>query len=473
MKLRRLFASGVRNKVGPTGGEGGGGVATPAAAATAANVTDVHAALRTRNEEIKAVLEPYMGRTGVNALYVEALADPSMTVDGVRAKLLPILGAATEPARSLHVEMGTSEPEKLRGAAEQHLLARYNVISGAAADAARQGNPFARSSLVNIAEQMLILSGVNTRTMGREEIARRVLGAQTSSDFPILLENVLHKTLIGGYHAAPFTWSRFCTTGTLVDYRPHGRYHLSSFSDLQPTNEHGEYQNGTLGDGTKETIVGQRKGRIMEITPEVLINDDLGALIRISGAMGQAAGRTIEKDVYSLFLANGGNGPTMGDGYTLFHAKHGNIAATGGAPSVTLIDAGRVQMAEQMDPAGNDYLDIAPTIWLGPMSLGGQARVINRAEYDPDTPDKLQRPNMVNNLFKDIIDTPRLTGTPWYMLADFNTESVFEVAFLEGVQTPTLEQELNFRTDGIAWKAVHRYGVAAVGWRGALKNPGQ
>lgn len=465
MKLRKLFAAGYRNKLGADGGEGGGGFAV--------TVADVHAALRTRNDEIKAVLEPYMKRDGVHALYVEALADPSATADTVRAKLLPILGANSEPAGTgMHVEMGTSEAEKIRGAAEQMLMARYNVIKGADADAARQGNPFASATISGIAERMLIQAGVNTRSMGREEIARRVLAAQTTSDFPVLLENVLHKVLIGGYNASPFTWTRFCATGTLMDYRPHGRYHLSSFSDLLPTNEHGEYPNGALGDAAKETITGSRKGRILEITPEAIVNDDLGGLVRVAAALGQAAGRTIEKDVYALFAMNSGNGPTMSDGNSLFHAAHGNIAGTAAAPGVASFDAARQAMAQQKDPAGNDFLDISPSLWLGPLSLGGTARVINRSEYDPDANSKLQRPNMVANMFDDIIDSPRLSGTAWYALAQAATEPVFEVAFLDGVQTPTLEQELNFRTDGIAWKAAHRYGVGAVGWRGINKNAG-
>lgn len=473
MKLRKLFASMRDPARDPAdGGHAGTG---GAAIAAAASVADVHAALRARNDEIKAVLEPYMKRDGVPALYVEALADPSATADSVRAKLLPILGANSEPAGAgMRVEMGTSENEKMRGAAEQMILARYNVIKGDAAAAARQGNPFASATIAGIAEQMLMRAGVNTRTMAREEIARRVLaaGGQTSSDFPILLENVMHKVLIGGYNASPFTWTRFCTTGTLVDYRPHGRYHLSSFSDLLPVGEGGEYKDGTLGDAAKETITGQRKGRILEITPEAIINDDLGGLIRLGAALGQAAGRTIEKDVYALFALNSGNGPTMSDGHPLFDAAHGNIAATAAAPGVASFDAARQAMAQQMDPAGNDFLDISPSIWLGPLSLGGTARVVNRSEYDPDASNKLQRPNMVANMFADIVDSPRLSGTAWYALAAPGTEPVFEVAFLDGVETPTLQQEQNFRTDGLAWKAVHRYGVAAIGWRGINKNAG-
>ena len=32
-------------------------------------------------------------------------------------------------------------------------------------------------------------------------------------------------------------------------------------------------------------------------------------------------------------------------------------------------------------------------------------------QYDPDTANKLQKPNVVNGLFRDIVDSPRLSGT--------------------------------------------------------------
>ena len=94
-------------------------------------------------------------------------------------------------------------------------------------------------------------------------------------------------------------------------------------------------------------------------------------------------------------------------------------------------------------------------------------------EYNDESNKQQRKPNIVRGLFSDVIDSPRLSGTAWMMLADPNLEPVIEVAFLNGVQTPTLEQEINFRTDGVAWKVVHRYGVGAVGFKGAIRNAGQ
>jgi lambda family phage portal protein len=429
------------------------------------------AAIAQRNTSIRGVYAGFREMAGVAQLESEVLADPNVTLEQAQARLLARVGQG-EPVQGVRNQAGADEREKLQAAASNLLLARHNIISGAEASAARQGNPFGNLSLSGIAEAFLRQQGVDTRPMGREELARRALAQQTTSDFVVVLENTMHKTVQAGYRLIPFTWMRFCSIGTLTDYRPHNRYSLSSFSDLKGVNEKGEYEDGTLGDGEKQVIQGKRMGRILQITPEVIVNDDLGLVLRAAGALGQAAGRTIEKDVHALFALNGGFGPTMSDGKALFHVDHGNLAATGGAPSIETIDAMRQQMASQKDPGNNDYLDLTPQLFLGPLSLGSKARELNAQEYNDEAQKNQRKPNVVRGLFSDVIDSVRMAATVWYMLADPAVEPTFEVAFLDGVQTPTLDQETNFRSDGVAWKVAHRYGVAGVGFRGAVRNAG-
>lgn len=451
-------------------------VVPPVSAAAGATVDQVLAAMSARTASIRTIFAGFREVAGVSALENECLGDHAITADAARGKLLAKLAASGQPLAggfSQQITDVVPEEDNQRRAQVNALLARAGVLTGDAAVQARDANPFVNTTLLGLAEQSLIRAGVNTRSMDREEMARRVLAVQTTSDFPVLLENTLHKILIGAYSLQAFTWNRFCSTGTLSDYRPHNRYHLSSFSDLKAVNEAGEYENGVLGDADKETIKGARKGRILQITPEVLVNDDLGSFVRITTALGQAAGRTIEKDVYALLALNGGLGPVMSDGKTLFHAEHKNIA-TGAAPGVDSFDAMRQLIAMQMDPGGNDYLDISLSRFLGTVAMHGKASMVNNAEYNPDVSNKFQVPNTSRNTFTDIITSPRLgAGKGWYGFADPNIEPVIEVAFLNGVQTPVLEQETNFRTDGLSWKVVHKYGVGAVGWRGAARNPGE
>ena len=448
--------------------------AAPATAAAPAPTggDDPIAALIARNETIRGVFAAFADVPGVRDLESACLADPRTTVEQAQARLLQRLpnGATPLAGGGGNYRVTRDENDTRRERITAGILARAGVLSGAEAQAARQDNPAAHQPLHVLAEQALITAGVNTRNMDRDQISRMAL-AQSTSDFPMILENVLHKMLLAAYRPQALTWLRFCATGMLSDYRPHNRYQMGSFSDLKVVNEAGEYETGVMSDADKETITGSRKGRILQITPEVLVNDDLGAFGRPALALGQAAARTIEKDVYTLLALNAGLGPLMSDGLTLFHATHKNIP-TAAAPTIESIDLARQAMAQQLDVGGNDYLDIVPALWLGPLSLGSRAREINGAEYNDDATKNQRRPNVVRGLFADVVDSPRLSGTAWYMFADPNMEPVIEVAFLNGVQTPTIEQETNFRTDGISWKVVHRYGVGAIGWRGAIRNAG-
>lgn len=458
----------------------------PAPAVASASASDFIAALNTRNESIRGIFAGFLDISGMRELETECLANPRLSIESVQAKLIAKMGGNAEPLAVTAsssaagrggagtVVAGTDQVDKLRTAGAQIILARAGMLNADEDRSARQGNPFANLSLIAMAEQSLIRAGVRTREMTRDEICDRALasGGQSTSDFPIILENALHKMVLRGYAQTPFTWSRFCSVGSLADYRPHNRYHLSSFSDLLETNQAGEYENGVLGDATKETITGKRKGRILQITPEVLVNDDVGAFARIAVALGQAAGRTIEKDVYALFALNAGAGPTMYDGKALFHTDHANIAGTAAKPTVAAFDAARQLLGSQKDPGGNDFLDIVPAVWVGGLANGTQARTTNTAEYDQDGSSKFAPPNTSRGMMRDVVDTARLTGNAWYVFADQNIEPVFEVAFLNGVQTPMITQETNFRTDGLSWKVTHKYGVGAVGWRGAVKNAG-
>jgi ATP-dependent protease ClpP protease subunit len=453
-----------------------------AANPTAADIqAQALASAKARGQAIRAALEPHLHIPEIRALHDDALADPSgLTADEVNARALRLLGAdaATpiQPAAGGRfgdgVVRGGDEVDRQRAAAVDYMMARAGLLSREEDIRIRNGNPYNGMTLVDLAERSLANAGVNVRGMTRFEIAKKVLARQGTGDFPILLENVLHKMVQRGYNLQPLTWRRWCATGTLSDFRPHNRYAMGSFSQLLPVNEHGEYQNGVLSDGEKETIQGQRKGRILAVTPELIINDDLGVLSQAATRLGQAADRTVEIEVFALLALNSALGPVMSDGLTLFHADHGNLAGSGAVPSVSAFEAVSIAMRGRKEPGEEDYLDIHPAVWLGGLAHGGKARVVNDAEYDTEVSSKFQVPNRSRGMFRDIVDSPRITGNAWFAFADPNLEPVVEVAFLEGQQNPVITQEEDFRTSGLSWKVEHPHGVGAVGWRGAYKNPG-
>ncbi len=449
------------------------GTTTPAAQSAATPTP--FARTKEQNLEVLAVFKPFEAVPGVQALKDEVLADTSLTVEQASARLLAEIGKNNAPANPQNafarVQTVADETDKQREAVVSAMLARAGVAQDAKARSALASSPFRGHKLLDVARASLARIGRSTDGMTQMDIVAAAF-TQGGSDFPVLLENTMHKALLAAYATAALTWNRFCSTGSVSDFRAHNRYRLGSFGNLDSINELGEYINKSIPDGEKASIQAGTKGNIINISRQAVINDDLGAFVGLSDMLGRAAARTIEADVYALLALNGGLGPVMADGKTLFHADHGNVG-TGAAISVASIDADRVLMAGQKDISGNDYLDLRPSVLLVPTGLGGTARVINGAQYDPDTANKMQRPNMVNGLYADIVDTPRLSGTRRYSFADATTAPVLEVAFLDGNQQPFLEVKDGFDVDGARYKVRLDYGVGAVDFRGAVTNAGQ
>lgn len=341
------------------------------------------------------------------------------------------------------------------------------------------GGEFRGLSPVELARESLERAGRKTRGMDRmrmlgEAFTFRSGSYQTTSDFATLLENVLHKMLLGAYATQETTWQRFCGTDDVPDFRTSSRYRTGSLPSLPKISEHGEYTTGIVPDGAKYGISTERHGEIFSLSREAILNDDMGALANLAGEFGRAAARTIENDVYALLALNSGLGPTMSDSQPFFHANRANVG-TGSALTVAGLDADRVLMRAQKDPSNRDYLSLSPRILVVPDALEGTARVINDAQYDPDTANKLQRPNMVRGLFGDIVGTPRLASntTRRYLFADPNICAAIVVAFLEGYgRGPIMESQNGWRIDGVEWKVTQYAKAQEADAKGAVTNAG-
>jgi hypothetical protein len=409
----------------------------------------------------------------VQAVFEGVLMDPSVTVEDARAKLLTQLGKDTEPANpAAHVQMGATEAEKFRAAAVDAILVRAGGDIATKEVRAKIGeNPFRGHKMVDLARASLDRARIDHRRMSQLEVVAAAFTTSTS-DFPVLLENVLHKSLQAAYGTTPDTWTTFCSVGSVSDFRASNRYRLGSFGNLDALNENSEFKYKTVPDGEKASITAGTKGNLINLSRQMMINDDLGAFVGLAAGLGRAARRTIEVDVYALLAQNAGLGPTMSDGNTLFHASHGNISATG-AIAVSVFDDARVKMASQKDVSGNDYLDLRPQVLLIPIGTGGQARVINQSQYDTEVSSKFQVPNKVRRAVpQQITDTPRLSGTRFYMFADPTIAPVIEVAFLDGNQEPYIELQQGFEVDGAAYKVRLDYGTGVIDYRGAVTGAG-
>ena len=415
---------------------------------------------------------------GLRLMQATALINRERPVAEIRAELLAAManGAQSVAGQHVAVEPGEDAKDKRRAAMSQAVLARVGIGKPDAA------NEFRGSSLLDLAESCLVEAGVKTTRMNKKEIAEAALGKgkhvrgagggapHTTSDFPEMLERSIERMVLTGFTSQPSTWETFSRLGDVSDFREYKRMVPAVIGTLEEVNEAGEYKNMKLPDLAGNPIKAKRHGNIIAVTPELLINDDIGYIQSLADGLGRTGNRTIERAVYALLNSN----PVLKDGNALFSAAHGNLANPGTAIGVETLDAARTAMMLQKAPGevNDEYLDIVPKILLAHVGIAGKARVVVTSQYDPDAENKLQRGNMVYNMVEQIVPTPRLPQLAWYLFADPNVAPVIEVVFLNGQREPEITQDEDFRTSGLAWKVELPFGVGAIDFRGGYKNPG-
>lgn len=453
---------------------------TSVTALTTADVQNAVAAERARTSGIRNLGKKHSMADD----FIDELIASDTTLDAAREKILDKLAESGDAANIGHnspARVTQDARDKFVEGATNWILVKAGVSSLVEKAAAARGETvridpgeFRGVRNVDLAREALSNMGINCQSRDPDVIVREAMTArsavitQTTGDFPILFENAIHRTLQASYAITPDTWSRFAGTGSVTDFRPHTRYLRGSFGALDNVNEAGEFKNKPIPDLAKEQISATTKGNIINLSRQAIVNDDMQVFSGLAVDLGRAAKLTIEIDVYALLNSN----PTMNDGVALFHASHGNLAGAGAAPSVVAFDAIDVAMAQQKDISGNEFLEIAPSVLLVPRGLRGAAITVNNSEYDPDAVNKLQKPNIVKGLFSDIVASPRLTGTAYYAFADPQVAPAIEVVFLNGVTEPFTDSQEGWRVDGVEWKVRHDYGVGAVNWRSAYKQPG-
>lgn len=454
----------------------------PAAVDTSAIEARAIAAERQRATDIRAKIQLAMkglpsASAALLALQEQLITDGVPVADAI-SQILNKIGEGSEPLGDGQGVLNT--PVQHPRAAFVTHDARDKFIAGASEALLIRGgvakndpqNEFRPMRLTALAESCLVRAGLDIGRYPNELALVKAAMTHTTSDFPVLLENALNKTLLEAYQVASDTWRQWCAVGTVSDFRPYKRLRMGSFGNLDALGEGGEYKHKAIPDATAETVSIGTKANTITLTRQAIINDDLGGFIRLGQMLARAAARSIEADAYALLVSN----PTLdSDSTALFHANHANLHTGGSAAAITMtsVDAARSAIKIQKDRSGNDYIGITePFLLLCPVAKAGAARTVNDSEYDPDTANKLQRVNITRGVFKAIIDTPYLSGNAWYMLADPAQFPTLEVLFLNGVQTPFTEQEEQTNIDGVTWKVRLDYGVNVVDYVGAFKNDG-
>lgn len=425
-------------------------------------------AARARDSERERVGTIYdlAGRLHLERSFADDLVKRGVTLDAARSEILDKVATDAEKTRvSPQVSIplgGRDERVTRRDAVSNALLHRYSPTLFPLSEPARE---YRGMTLVEHAREFLSSSGVNVRGMSRDEIATRAL--HSTSDFPEVLAAVTGKTLRQAYDAYPRTYVPFCRQVLATDFKAMHRVQLGEAPQLVKVNEGGEFKRGTLAEG-RESYRVETYGRVVAVTRQVLINDDLDAFTRIPAMYGTAIA-TLESDVvWGIILANA----AMSDSIALFHQNHGNLANPATALSVTAIGAARAAMARQTGLDKKTILNVRPAYLIVPASLELAAEQLVAQNLVP-----AQTGNVVPSSIRTLtpISEPRLDAaslTAWYLAANPAQIDTIEYAYLEGQQGAYIETRNGFDVDGVEIKCRLDFGAKAIDWRGLYRNPG-
>ncbi|MGH0031731.1 MAG: prohead protease/major capsid protein fusion protein [Myxococcota bacterium] len=350
------------------------------------------------------------------------------------------------------------------------------MVEALAARAVREECPepakqYALSSIPDCAFECLSLNG---RTRGRSLDARRrpeevvELALHTTSDFPLVLANVLNKTMQMPYEQANPTFRTIAARKTFKDFRAHQFLRAGDFPVPLQVDEHGEFKSGTMSE-SGEAVTAVTYGRILGISRQTLINDDVGAFADIGGNAGRRIVDFENQTFYALcILPAAGLGPTMSassGGVAVYNGAHSNIAASGALDNTRLESAFSLMLAQtSLDGL---KLNVMPKYLLvSPASFGLARRLLT-----PTNPTQASEINTFAGMIEPLTDA-NLTGVRFYVLADPAELPNYVYGTLEGQSGPRTEVKTGFRVDGIEVKVAIDFACGAIEYRGGVTGAG-
>lgn len=454
-----------------------------------------------RRREIVALCS----RANIERSFADELCNKNISLPIAREKVLELminkpLGTSVAGERiSVTASSEDKTTDAIRSGLIQRAMRSANVRTPAftASEPAAEGyKDFANMDLFRIAETILQRGGINTSRMNRKDIAMVAMGHygtinrmqiqrdaawHTTGTFSNLMLDAASKTLRAGYEEAIYTHSIWSRQGASApDLKALNRVMFSEFPNMEMVPENQKYPESRATDA-KESYKVSKFGTSFTISWEAIVNDDLDAFGRIPAMQGAAARRTQNAKVYEVLTANA----LMSDGKALFatdHASGSNLQTTGAAPSETTLNAGYLAMALQKGLNATVALNITPRFLIVPRALEATALKLVQSTTPPTDGGSAVGTSGSSNLYGPgggrqltVVSDAVLDANSaiiWYLAASPSEVDTVELTFLQGEESPVLENEWDMTNDTWFYKIRQTFGVKAIDWRGLYENDG-
>ncbi len=292
-----------------------------------------------------------------------------------------------------------------------------------------------------------------------------------------ILGNVANKKLLQAFNAQPIIATKLCKAGDLNDFKESERYRITDVGDLELVADGGELKHGSMTED-KATNKLETYGKVFTLTRQMIYNDDLGAFLAIPAALGLRAARKIDQLFHARLLAN----PAFTDGKRLFSTDHENYTTgANGALSLASLEAARCKFLLAKDSDGQP-INVMPKFLFVPSCLDSLANklVVSPTVVGGDSVNPAF--NVVSQYGLQVVSSPYLqtgvkgaagSSTGWYLFGDPAQIDTFEIGYLQGRRTPTVEDgETDFNTLGLNYRVVFDLGVREQAYQGMTYNTG-
>lgn len=305
----------------------------------------------------------------------------------------------------------------------------------------------------------------------RSDLAPVLRAGFSTENLGGILSNVANKFLLAGFHTVESAWRAIAAIRSVPDFKPVTSFRLTGNDQYRKVGPGGEIQHGTLSE-EKFSNQADTYGRLIGISRQDIVNDDLGALSTVPRKLGRGAALCLNEVFWSAFLDNA----------DFFTAAHGDlITGTDTALTIDGLTKAEVAFLEKTDPEGKP-LGVVPKFLLVPNNLSVPAsQLMHSLEIRDNQGGAYPTANPHTGKFQIVrssyLSAPsQVHGDPrtWYLVADPSDLAVIEVAFLHGQDVPTIEHaQADFNVLGIQMRGFHDFGVAKQDARGAVKMMGR
>lgn len=306
-------------------------------------------------------------------------------------------------------------------------------------------------------------------------VTSRLSGFSTIN-LPGILGNVANKEILAGYMEEDNSWTEVSVVKPVNNFHLVTSYRMLDNLEYEEIGPAGEIKHGTL-DQESYTRQAKTYAKMLGLTRQDIINDDLGAFDDIRTRLGRGAAKKFNNIFWAAFMDNA----------TFFTLARGNYiegATTNLATNGVGLELGVTAFRKMKSPAADSAKRVGasmtrPSILLLPPELEfigdrlyvsanlmtGEAVTVTSSNIHVNK----YRP-VVQNRLSDTAFTGNST-TAWYLFG--NELKPMVVSFLNGQRTPTVESsDADFDQLGILFRGFHDWGADKSEYLSGIKSKG-